>query len=90
MKYSPFYRILVVLFVYALIGIMVFLPFANDPNINWVFFFIVLGVYLAALFGTIVFMEIGWARKYKKEDALKEQENVIEAEVEKEEEKKDA
>lgn len=82
MKYSPFYRILVVLFCFLFLGLFVFLPFVNEPNINWTLFYIVLGVYLALLVAVIVWMEVAWAKKYKKEDeeeAKKTAERLLDA-----------
>lgn len=76
MRYSPFYRIIIVVFCFAILGIFVVLPFLNDPSPNWVALFVLFGIWLAALIGTIIAMEVAWHKRYKKEDQAKALEAV--------------
>ena len=71
MRYSPFYRIIVVVFCFAILGFFVILPFLNDPSPSWVALFVLLGIWGAALVGTIVGMEVMWYKRHKKEDQEK-------------------
>ena len=66
MRYSPFYRIIVVVFCFAILGFFVILPFLNDPSPSWVALFVLLGIWAAALVGTIVGMEVMWHKRHKK------------------------
>ena len=66
MRYSPFYRIIVVVFCFAILGFFVILPFLNDPSPSWVALFVLLGIWGAALVGTIVGMEGMWHKRHKK------------------------
>ena len=76
MRYSPFYRIIVVVFCFAILGFFVILPFLNDPSPSWVALFVLLGIWGVALVGTIIGMEIMWHKRYKKEDQAKALEPV--------------
>ena len=76
MRYSPFYRIIVVVFCFAILGFFVILPFLNDPSPSWVALFVLLGIWGAALVGTIVGMEVMWYKRHKKEDQEKALEPV--------------
>ena len=76
MRYSPFYRIIVVVFCFAILGVFVILPFLNDPSPSWVALFVLLGIWGAALVGTIVGMEVMWHKRPKKEDQEKALEPV--------------
>ena len=76
MRYSPFYRIIVVVFCLAILGFLLILPFLNDPSTSWVALFVLLGIWGAALVGTIVGMEVMWHKRHKKEDQEKALEPV--------------
>ena len=71
MRYFPFYRIIVVVFCFAILGFFVILPFLNDPSPSWVALFVLLGIWGAALVGTIVGMEVMWHKRHKNDDSEK-------------------
>ena len=59
------YRIIVILIAFVLIGAAVFIPLLMGSNRNDVLIYVLLGVYLAALVGTIVANEIIIYRRNK-------------------------
>ena len=63
-----FYRIVVILVAFVLIGAAVFIPLMSGSNRNEVAIYIALGVYLAALIGTITINEIIIYKRKKHED----------------------
>ncbi|MDY5441366.1 MAG: hypothetical protein SPG64_04000 [Candidatus Enteromonas sp.] len=66
MRHTPFYRILVILFCYAMIALFVFIPLAQDPNKNPMVLIIVGGVFILAFLLTVVIEEIGHAKRKKR------------------------
>ena len=74
MTRSPFYRILVLLLCYAILGVSILVPLAMNKNPNIVLIIIIASVLVAAFVATAIIVEIQWARKYKMEE--KEQEDA--------------
>lgn len=74
MTRSPFYRILVLLLCYAILGVSILVPLAVNKNPNIVLIIIIASVLVAAFVATAIIVEIQWARKYKQEE--KEQEDA--------------
>ena len=74
MTRSPFYRILVLLLCYAILGVSILVPLAVNKNPNIVLIIIIASVLVAAFVVTAIIVEIQWARKYKQEE--KEQEDA--------------
>ncbi|MBQ2494004.1 MAG: hypothetical protein II520_02080 [Bacilli bacterium] len=74
MTRSPFYRILVLLLCYAILGVSILVPLAMNKNPNIVLIIIIASVLVAAFVATAIIVEIQWARKYKREE--KEQEDA--------------
>jgi Na+-driven multidrug efflux pump len=72
MTRSPFYRILVLLLCYAILGVSILVPLAMNKNPNIVLIIIIASVLLAAFVATAIIVEIQWARKYKQEEKEKE------------------
>jgi Na+-driven multidrug efflux pump len=72
MTRSPFYRILVLLLCYAILGVSILVPLAMNKNPNIVLIIIIASVLVAAFVATAIIVEIQWARKYKKEGKEKE------------------
>lgn len=72
MTRSPFYRILVLLLCYAILGVSILVPLAVNKNPNIVLIIIIASVLVAAFVATAIIVEIQWARKYKKEEKEKE------------------
>ncbi len=72
MTRSPFYRILVLLFCYAILGVSILVPLCvnKDPNITLII--IIASVLTAAFIATVIVVEIQWAKKYKAEEAEEE------------------
>lgn len=64
-KHSTIYRILVILFAFAMIGVAIFLPLSNAEGRNDVVIIIAASVYAVALIGTIVITEIYWRKRKK-------------------------
>ncbi len=67
-KHSPFYRITAILLAFALLGVAIFVPIASSKPLDYLVFYIALGVYSAALVATIVVTEIMMAKRKKKKD----------------------
>ena len=67
MRHTPFYRIAVILFCYAIVALFVFFPLAQDPNKNPVVLIVVGGFFLLAFILTVVIEEIAHAKRKKKE-----------------------
>ena len=72
MTRSPFYRILVLLLCYAILGVSILVPLAMNKNPNIVLITIIASVLVAAFVATAIIVEIQWARKYKQEEKEKE------------------
>jgi Na+-driven multidrug efflux pump len=72
MTRSPFYRILVLLLCYAILGVSILVPLAMNKNPNIVLIIIIASVLVAAFVATTIIVEIQWARKYKQEEKEKE------------------
>jgi Na+-driven multidrug efflux pump len=68
MTRSPFYRILVLLLCYAILGVSILVPLAMNKNPNIVLIIIIASVLVAAFVATAIIVEIQWARKYKQEE----------------------
>ena len=72
MTRSPFYRILVLLLCYAILGVSILVPLAMNKNPNIVLIIIIASVLVAAFVATTIIVEIQWARKFKQEEKEKE------------------
>jgi len=72
MTRSPFYRILVLLLCYAILGVSILVPLAMNKNPNIVLIIIIASVLVAAFVATAIIVEIQWARKFKQEEKEKE------------------
>lgn len=72
MTRSPFYRILVLLLCYAILGVSILVPLAVNKHPNIVLIIIIASVLVAAFVATAVIVEIQWARKCKQEEKEKE------------------
>ena len=64
-KHSSFYRILVIIVAFALLGIAIFLPLLSTDDKNYVLIFILLGVYALAMVAAVVITEIYWRTRKK-------------------------
>jgi Na+-driven multidrug efflux pump len=71
MTRSPFYRILVLLLCYAILGVSILVPLAMNKNPNIVLIIIIASVLVAAFVATAIIVEIQWARKFKQEEKEK-------------------
>ena len=65
MRHTPFYRIAVILLCYAIVGLFVFVPLAQDPNKNLVVLIVVGSVFFLAFLATVIVEEVIRARKKK-------------------------
>lgn len=66
-RHSPFYRIMVILVVYAFLGLIVLLPIAATQPVDYLLLWIVVGIWGASLIATVLISEISHAKKKKKE-----------------------
>ena len=64
-KHSTVYRILAILFAFAMIGVAVFVPLSNAEGRNDIVIIIAASIYGVALIGTIVVTEIYWRKRKK-------------------------
>ena len=58
------YRILAILCAFLLIGVALFVPLAATSDPNYILLWVLLGIWTAALIGTIVVNEIIITKKY--------------------------
>ena len=72
-KHKTAYRIIVILIAFALIGAAVFVPISYSKPINYVLLWVALGVYAAALVGTIVVTEVIYAKRRKRKNGTDSQ-----------------
>ena len=69
------YRIIAIVLAFSLLGAAIFVPLGAQKEPNTVLIFVVLGIYLTALIGTIVINELIIWKKYKGDFLKKDHES---------------